>query len=88
MRFARAQKHARPGLTPGQGLWYYGSPTACDSDDTGEAQLDFEWSGAVAPGTAIWLVTSDAQDPLYDAAYETVSNGVNNGTVVSVISIS
>jgi pseudomonalisin len=69
-----------------QGVWYwnYGTPPVCKSDFVSEAQLDYEWAGAVAPGSKIWLVSSDS---VLGAVQGIVNSGVNN-SFVPVISIS
>ena len=56
--------------------YYWHSPNtsvpACDNNKSGEAYLDLEVSGAVAPGADIRLVASD--EGVYDAAYNAVHN--------------
>lgn len=71
--------------------WYYGTPTACTSSSgfLTEAELDVEWSGAVAQGAKIWLVSSNAADPLLGAITGIVNSGVgSSNTFVPVISMS
>ena len=70
------------------GAWNYGAtPQSCSSDYTVEAQLDYEWAGAVAPGAKVWLVSSGSQDSMLGAVTGIVNSGVNN-SFVPVITIS
>jgi subtilase family serine protease len=71
--------------------WNYGTPAACTSSSgfLTEAELDVEWSGAVAQGAKIWLVSSNAADPLFGAITGIVNSGVgSSNTFVPVISMS
>jgi subtilase family serine protease len=62
---------------------------ACGIGDLQENTLDVEWSGAVAPGAQVVLVTSPynnqtnpTNDPIFDSAQWTVSNVNKSGTAV------
>jgi hypothetical protein len=75
-----------------------GSTTACSGGDLDENSLDVEWSGAVAPGAQIVLVTdaynsqtTPTNDPIYDGAQWVVDNADVQGTAVygaRIVSIS
>jgi hypothetical protein len=75
-----------------------GSTNACNDGDLDENSLDVEWSGAVAPGAQIVLVTdaynsqtNPTNDPIYDGALWAVDNAYDQGTAVygtRIISVS
>jgi hypothetical protein len=74
------------GLDPG--ICTSTSPTAtCTIDDLTENSLDVEWSGSVAPGAQIVLVTSGAQsatdDTVYDSSSYVVENNGNSSSPVA-----
>jgi subtilase family serine protease len=70
------------GLDPG--ICTSTSPTAtCTIDDLTENSLDVEWSGAVAPGAQIVLVTSGSQSATDDTVYDSSSYVVENVGVSS-----
>jgi len=65
------------------------SANACNSDDLDENSLDVEWSGAVATGAQIVLVTGaynsqtdPTNDPLFDSAQWVIDNASVSGTAV------
>jgi pseudomonalisin len=75
---------------PTTGTSYYnGTPPACSgtsgSSYIGEAELDLEWAGAVAPGAKIWLVSSGGTDSLLGAVTGVVNS---TGPSMPVISMS
>lgn len=49
----------------------YGTPAACYSI---EADLDYEWAGAVAPQAQIWMVSSNASNPNWGAVQGVVED--------------
>ena len=66
-----------------------GSATACGGGDLDENSLDVEWSGAVATGAQIVLVTDaynsqtqPTNDPLFDGAQWAIDNAFVSGTAV------
>jgi hypothetical protein len=66
-----------------------GSTNACSDGDLVENSLDVEWSGAVAPGAQIVLVTdaynsqtTPTNDPIRDGAQWVVENATVQGTAV------
>jgi len=68
-----------------------GSTNNCNSGDLTENSLDVEWSGAVAPGAQIVLVTDaynsqtpgqQTNDPLYDGAQWAIENASVSGSAV------
>lgn len=75
-----------------------GGTNVCNGGDLDENSLDVEWSGAVAPGAQIVLVTdaynsqtTPTNDPIFDGAQWIVNNAGNQGTPVSgarIISVS
>jgi subtilase family serine protease len=61
----------------------------CNGGDVGENSLDVEWSGAVAPGAQVVLVTGaynsqtdPTNDPLFDNAQWTIQNSTVPGSAV------
>jgi subtilase family serine protease len=73
------------------------SADACTSEDVTENSLDVEWSGAVAPGAQIVLVTDaynsqtdPTNDPIYDGAQWAIENasGPVQADGSSIISVS
>lgn len=76
------------GLDPGTCFAADGSGATCVIDDLDENTLDVEWSGAVAPGAQIVLVTSGQQsaddDVVYDSSDYVVENiGVSGSPVAA-----
>jgi subtilase family serine protease len=75
-----------------------GGTNICNAGDLTENSLDVEWSGAVAPGAQIVLVTDaynsqtdPTNDPLFDGAQWVVDNAYQQSTPVSgarIISLS
>ena len=66
-----------------------GFADACNAIDLDENSLDVEWSGAVAPGAQIVLVsdaynsqTTPTNDPIYDGALWAIDNASISGTAV------
>jgi len=66
-----------------------GGTNPCNSGDLDENSLDVEWSGAVAPGAQIVLVTdaydsntTPTNDPLFDGAQWAIDNVSVSGTAV------
>jgi subtilase family serine protease len=72
-----------------------GGTTACNGGDLDENSLDVEWSGAVAPGAQIVLVTDAylpvsaegnpsevTNDPIFDGAQWAIDNASVSGTAV------
>ena len=66
-----------------------GSTNACTDSDLEENSLDVEWSGAVAPGAQIVLVTdaynsqtSPTNDPIFDGAEWAIDNALISGSAV------
>jgi subtilase family serine protease len=66
-----------------------GSTNACNSDDLDENSLDVEWSGAVAAGAQIVLVTNaynsqsaPTNDPVFDGAQWAIDNAYVKGSPV------
>jgi hypothetical protein len=87
------------GLTPGLAHGPDGDPgncganpdtDACNDGDLDENSLDVEWSGAVAPGAQIVLVTdaylptpaNPTNDPIFDGAQWAVSNVDVKGSAI------
>lgn len=72
------------GLDPGICT---GTTGNCTIDDLTENSLDVEWSGAVATGAQIVLVTSGVQsatdDPVYDSSSYVVENAGVSSTLVA-----
>jgi hypothetical protein len=68
------------GLDPGICT---GTTGNCTIDDLTENSLDVEWSGAVAPGAQIVLVTSGVQSATDDTVYDSSSYVVENAGVSS-----
>ncbi len=67
-----------------------GGTNACNSGDLDENSLDVEWSGAVAPGAQIVLVTdaynsqtTPTNDPVLDGAQWVVDNAYVQGSAVN-----
>ena len=67
-----------------------GSTNACNGGDLDENSLDVEWSGAVAPGAQIILVTdayysqtTPTNDPIFDGAQWVVDNAYVQGSAVN-----
>jgi hypothetical protein len=83
------------GIDPGQCT---SSTNACNSGDLIENSLDVEWSGAVAPGAQVVLVTSGynsqtypTNDPVYESAQYILENvGVSGSPLANahVMSVS
>jgi len=77
-----------------------GSTNTCNAGDLDENSLDVEWSGAVAPGAQIVLVTDAynnnnpqlaTNDPIFDGAQWIVDNAAVSGSAVygaNIISVS
>ncbi|MGA3047423.1 MAG: protease pro-enzyme activation domain-containing protein [Terracidiphilus sp.] len=66
-----------------------GSTNICNGGDLDENSLDVEWSGAVAPGAQVVLVTdaynsqtNPTNDPLYDGANWAITNASVQGSAV------
>jgi pro-kumamolisin-like protein/Big-like domain-containing protein len=66
-----------------------GGTNVCNSGDLDENSLDVEWSGAVATGAQIVLVTdaynnetNPTNDPIYDGAQWVINNASVSGTAV------
>jgi subtilase family serine protease len=68
------------GLDPGICT---GTTGNCTIDDLTENSLDVEWSGAVAPGAQIVLVTSGVRSATDDTVYDSSSYVVENAGVPS-----
>lgn len=62
-----------------------GKPDSVQEGDIGEADLDLEWSGAVAPDAQIIFV--NAPDPSGNGVYDSLTYAIDN-TVAHVISMS
>jgi subtilase family serine protease len=74
------------GLDPG--ICNSTSPTAiCGQGDLIENTLDVEWSGSIAPGAQIILVTSGAKSNTDDTIYDSSSYVVSNKTA-SILNVS
>jgi subtilase family serine protease len=65
------------------------STDACSDSDLVENSLDVEWSGAVAPGAQVVLVTdaynsqtTPTNDPVFDGAQWAIDNALVSGTAV------
>ena len=79
---------AHPSTDPGV-CTSTSSTVACGIGDLQENTLDVEWSGAVAPGAQVVLVTSPynsqtnpTNDPIFDSAQWVVSNVNTSGSAV------
>ncbi|HEY6489843.1 MAG: protease pro-enzyme activation domain-containing protein [Terracidiphilus sp.] len=73
---APEQVQGANGLDPG--ICTSTTAATCNLDDLVENTLDVEWSGAVAPGAQVVLVTSGAKSATDDTVYDSSSYVVEN----------